>query len=86
VRRHAEVYRRVDLPIYPFVRFLSEAAELAQSVAIGWTIYSLSDTPRSLGIVGIAQFIPMMLLTLPPGELCDRLSPRVRFHCVAPAG
>ncbi|MFT4068059.1 MFS transporter [Paraburkholderia sp.] len=73
---HGEVYRRRDLPIYLGVRFLSEAAALAQTVAIGWTIYSLSDTPLSLGIVGIVQFIPMMLLTLPAGELCDRFSPR----------
>jgi MFS family permease len=70
------VYRRRDWLIYLGIRFLSEAAALAQSVAIGWTIYSLSDTPLSLGIVGIAQFIPMLLLTLPAGELCDRFSPR----------
>jgi len=75
VRGHVEVYRRRDLLIYLGVRFLSEAAALAQSVAIGWTIYSLSDTPLSLGIVGIVQYIPMMLLTLPAGELCDRFSP-----------
>ncbi|WP_051888826.1 MFS transporter [Caballeronia sordidicola] len=76
VHGHGEVYRRRDLLVYLGVRFLSEAAALAQTVAIGWTIYSLSDTPLSLGIVGIAQFIPMMLLTLPAGELCDRFSPR----------
>lgn len=75
MRGHVEVYRRRDLLIYLGVRFLSEAAALAQSVAIGWTIYSLSDTPLSLGIVGIVQYIPMMLLTLPAGELCDRFSP-----------
>jgi MFS family permease len=76
VQGHGEVYRRRDLPIYLGVRFLSEAAALAQTVAIGWTIYNLSDTPLSLGIVGVVQFIPMLLLTLPAGELCDRFSPR----------
>jgi MFS family permease len=76
VHAHRAVYRRRDLPIYLGVRFLSEAAALAQTVAIGWTIYNLSDTPLSLGIVGMVQFIPMLLLTLPAGELCDRLSPR----------
>jgi MFS family permease len=70
-------YRRRDLPIYLSARFLTEAASLAQSVAMGWTIYKLSNTPLSLGIVGIVQFIPMLLLTLPAGELCDRLSPRL---------
>ncbi|MFM0557627.1 MFS transporter [Paraburkholderia sediminicola] len=73
---HGEFYRRRDLPIYVGARFLSEAATLAQSVAIGWTLYRLSNTPLTLGIVGIVQFVPMFLLTLPAGELCDRLSPR----------
>lgn len=76
VHGHGEVYRQRDLPIYFGIRFLSEAAALAQTVAIGWTTYNLSGTPLSLGIVGIMQFIPMMLLTLPAGELCDRFSPR----------
>jgi MFS family permease len=69
-------YRELDLPLYLGVRFLSEAAAAAQSVAIGWTVYQLSNDPLALGIVGIVQFVPMFLLTLPAGELCDRLSPR----------
>lgn len=73
---HGETYRRRDLPIYLGTRFLSEAAALAQSVAIGWTVYKVSNTPLSLGIVGVVQFVPMVLLTLPAGELCDRFSPR----------
>jgi MFS family permease len=74
--RSGEIYRRRDLPIYLGALFLSEAAALAQSVAIGWMVYMLSNAPLALGIVGIVQFIPMVLLTLPAGELCDRLSPR----------
>ncbi|CAB3754876.1 MULTISPECIES: MFS transporter [Burkholderia] len=68
--------RRRDLPVYLGLRFLTEAAALALSVAIGWTVYDVSKSPLSLGIVGIVQFIPIVLLTLPAGELCDRLSPR----------
>jgi MFS family permease len=71
-----EIYYGRDLPIYLAARFLSELAALAQSVAIGWTVYALSNAPLALGIVGIVQFVPMLLLTLPAGELCDRLSPR----------
>ena len=71
-----EIYRERDLAIYLAARFFSEAAALAQSVAIGWTVYALSNAPLALGIVGIVQFVPMMLLALPAGELCDRLSPR----------
>ncbi len=70
------VYRERDLWICLAMRFLTEAASLAQSVAIGWTVYARSKTPLALGLVGLVQFIPMMLLVLPAGEICDRLRPR----------
>ena len=70
------MYRERDLPICLAARFLTEIAALAQSVAIGWTVYLRSHTALSLGLVGLAQFVPMMILMLPAGELCDRLHPR----------
>jgi MFS family permease len=72
-----DAHRRRDLPVYLGLRFLTEAAALALSVAIGWTVYDASKSPLSLGIVGIVQFVPIAVLTLPAGELCDRLSPRL---------
>jgi MFS family permease len=74
--RQSETYRDHDLPLYLAGRFLSEAAALALSVAVGWTVYDVSHAPLALGIVGLAQFVPMFLFTLPAGELCDRISPR----------
>ncbi len=71
-----QAYRARDLALYLAVRFLAEAATLAQSVAIGWTVYARSNSPLSLGLVGLAQFLPMALLMLPAGELCDRVQPR----------
>src|SRR5688500_1957349 len=71
-----ETYRERDLTVYLVARLLTEVAGLVQSVAVGWTIYRRSNAPLALGIVGIVQFVPMLLLTLPAGELCDRLSPR----------
>jgi MFS family permease len=72
----SQTYRERDLPLYLGARFLSEAAALALSVAVGWTVYEASHAPLALGIVGLVQFVPMFLLALPVGELCDRLSPR----------
>jgi MFS family permease len=69
-------FRHRDLPIALGVRFLSEAASQAQSVAVGWTLYEQSHEPLALGIAGLVQFVPMVLLTLPAGDWCDRLSPR----------
>jgi MFS family permease len=47
-----------------------------QSVAIGWQIYDMAHTPLALGLVGLCQFLPMFLLTLPAGEMSDRFDQR----------
>lgn len=49
---------------------------LAQSVSVGWQVYDLTRSPLALGIVGLAEFVPMFLLALPAGELVDRFDPR----------
>ncbi len=47
-----------------------------QSVAIGWQIYDMERTPLALGLVGLCQFLPMFLLTLPAGDITDRFNQR----------
>ncbi len=42
------------------------------AVAVGWHIYALSNSPLYLGLVGLAQFLPMFLLTLIVGQVADR--------------
>jgi hypothetical protein len=41
-------------------------------VAIGWQLYSLTGSALDLGIVGLAQFVPMIVLTLVVGHVADR--------------
>jgi MFS family permease len=65
-----------SLLLYLAGRFLIEAASLAQATVTGWLIYRLYGAPLALGMIGLVQFVPMALLTLPAGEWCDRLSPR----------
>ena len=43
-----------------------------QAVAVGWQIYELTHSTFQLGMVGLAQFLPMVLLTLPAGHAADR--------------
>jgi MFS family permease len=45
-------------------------------VAIGWQIYDMERTPLSLGLVGLCQFLPMFLFTLPAGDVTDRFNQR----------
>jgi MFS family permease len=69
-------YRVRDIPAFIGSGFLATVAMQVQSVAIGWQIYDIERTPFALGLVGLCQFVPMFLLTLPAGELADRVDPR----------
>ncbi|WP_411681406.1 MFS transporter [Clostridium thailandense] len=42
------------------------------TVAIGWQMYSLTHSAFYLGLVGLVQFLPMLLLSLFVGQLSDR--------------
>jgi MFS family permease len=43
-----------------------------QAVAVGWELYLLTDSAAALGFVGLAQFLPVLLLALPAGQAADR--------------
>ncbi len=45
-------------------------------VAVGWQIYALTSSAMYLGFVGLAQFLPMFLLTLVVGQVADRYDRR----------
>jgi len=46
------------------------------AVAIGWQVYSIHRNPLDLGLVGLAEFVPLPLLALPAGQLADRMPRR----------
>ncbi|GFZ29529.1 MFS transporter [Clostridium zeae] len=46
------------------------------SVAIGWQMYSMTHSAFYLGLVGLVQFLPMLLLSLFVGHLADRYDRR----------
>jgi MFS family permease len=47
-----------------------------QSVAIGWQVYDLTHRPLDLGFVGLAQFLPAIVLSLFAGQTADRFDRR----------
>ena len=51
------------------------------SVAIGWQVYEIHHRAFDLGLIGLAEFLPVPLLALPAGQLADRL-PRVKLVMV----
>ncbi len=46
-------------------------------VAIGWQVFHIHHKVLDLGLVGLAEFIPLPLLALPAGHLADRFSRRM---------
>lgn len=56
----------------------------AQSVIVGWQIYTLTKNPLMLGLVGLAEAVPAILFALFAGHIVDKSRPhRVFQHCLA---
>jgi MFS family permease len=52
-----------------------------QSVAVGWQVYDITKQPLDLGLVGLAQFLPGVLLFLISGHTADRFDRRKVLLC-----
>lgn len=73
-----------------FVRFWcarlsGTAANQILMVAIGWQMYELTGSAWDLGLVGLLQFAPSLLLVLPAGHAVDRFH-RARIFAACMAG
>jgi len=77
------LYRDRDLYFFVSSRFIATLAIQVQSVAIGWQVYDMERTPLALGLVGLCQFAPMFLLTLPAGDITDRFNQRRVYSLAA---
>src|SRR5580700_9109443 len=51
------------------------------SVALGWQIYSVTGRAFDLGLIGLVQFVPSMVLALPAGHVADRFERRRIVLC-----
>jgi MFS family permease len=65
-----------DFSLYQLARFCMVAGMEMQSVAVGWQVYEITKRPLDLGLVGLAQFAPGLLLFLVSGHAADRLDRR----------
>src|SRR5215475_11541369 len=57
-------------------RFFTILATEMQSVAVGWQVFEITHRPLDLGLVGLAQFLPTILLFLIAGHAADRYDRR----------
>jgi MFS family permease len=66
-----------DYAIYAAARFFATLSWTMLDVAVGWQVYQLTHDPLDLGLVGLAQFVPFVLLVLPAGHVADRADRRL---------
>jgi MFS family permease len=71
------VLRNRNLAFYLSARFLGTLAVQMQSVAVGWQVYQITGSLFDLGLIGLAQFAPFLLLILWAGHVADRHNRRV---------
>ncbi|HVO39520.1 MAG TPA: MFS transporter [Spirochaetia bacterium] len=57
-------------------RALASVSSLMLTVAVGWHVYDLTRSAFALGMVGLVQFLPALLLALPGGLAADRFERR----------
>src|SRR5258708_13753254 len=65
-----------DFVLFQIARFLIVAAVEMQAVAGGWQVYDITHRALDLGLVGLAQFLPGILLFLVSGHASDRFERR----------
>ena len=68
----ASLLRFQPLRNFVLARLTSELGSQMAVVAIGWQVYALTHSAFALGLVGLAQFLPSMLLIFIGGHAADR--------------
>ena len=78
--------RRLPLPLQQRDFSLIWSANLANgfgsqmvAVAVGWQVYAIHRSALDLGLIGLAEFVPLLVLALPVGHLSDRFPRRLVF-------
>src|SRR4051812_48137290 len=71
---HSQLYRHRPFVLYFIGRLFSHFSRQIIAVAVGWQVYEITGSALHLGMVGLAQFLPTLLLTFNAGHAADRYS------------
>ncbi len=63
-----------DFRLLAVGRFIATLGEQMTGVAIGWELYERTHLPIALGLVGLVQVLPVIVLSLPAGHVADRFN------------
>lgn len=69
-------FRSRDFSLLWFGSFVSQIGSQMHIVAVSWQVYELTKNPLTLGGIGVARIIPLVLLALGSGVLADALDRR----------
>lgn len=65
-----------NLGIFLASRIIDTVGQQIQSIAVGWQVWQITHDELMLGMVGLAQFVPLVLLALVGGSVADRFDRR----------
>jgi MFS family permease len=80
--RSLRAFRNPNYRLYFFGQLVSQTGSWLQRVAQSWLVLQLTDSPTALGIVTVAQFLPIMVLSLFAGVIADRVPRRPLLYVV----
>lgn len=72
-------FQHRDFRFFWLATLVEALAMNMRAVAIGWQVYDITGDPLDLGLIGLCEFLPLLLLALPAGHLADRLPRRALF-------
>jgi MFS family permease len=70
-------FHYADFTLLSLSRFTGTLGWQMAAVAIGWQIYEITHDPFAIGLVGLAQFLPSILLVLFAGQVADQIDRKV---------
>jgi MFS family permease len=80
----SSVFRHRAFALFWAARLLSTLAVMSEAVTLGWQVYAIARQTHTVdasaflvGMVGLAQFLPLVALTLVAGEATDRYDRKV---------
>jgi MFS family permease len=66
-----------DFRLFASATFMTAGLQQMQAVAVGWDLYERTGSVMALAWIGVAQFLPVLLLFLPAGQIADRFDRRL---------
>ena len=72
-----EVLGLRDFRLFASATFMTAGLQQMQALAVGWDLYERTGSVMTLAWIGVAQFLPVMLLFLPAGQIADRFDRRL---------